>query len=95
MNAEHKAGINAMLVLVQMMPEEIVIEKLEAAMAQYKNLQLLHKPAEEIKEAHDEMGFCCMLLLVKMNGSEMNPFKMIQDLERISNIKDLHTPNQG
>lgn len=95
MNAENKAGINAMLVLVQMMPEDIVIEKLEAAMSQYKNLQLLHRSVEEIKQAQDEVGFCCMLLLVKINGSEKDPFKMIKDLERLSNIKDLHTPNKG
>jgi len=86
--------MNTLVVVAQMMPEHILISKVEEAIALYKEAQILKYPVEVIQDRQMDMGFYCLLLEIRITGNNKDPFAMTKEMDKIAKVYEMLNPNQ-
>ena len=85
----------AILVMAQMMPEDKLIEMVEKAIVNYKKACFIKASVESCKSLQDDMLFYMALLGIRNLGDVNDPFKQVEDIERVQRVYEMLNPGKS
>lgn len=84
----HESALNAILsLLAENIPEEMLLELLQSALDEYKEIRLLNKPEKEKKDAFHKLSTICLLILQKSSGQ--SAMESIEAFDKFQKVKEL------
>jgi hypothetical protein len=84
----------AILVMVQLIPEDVFLQKIEMSIDRYRDGISLKRPVEEMKELQHDIVFYASLFLTRYHGDEKDPFKLIKEFEAFKRVDEMLHPNK-
>jgi hypothetical protein len=85
----------AIIVMVQMVPEDLLLQQIEKSIDRYRDGITLKRPVEEMQDLQHDIAFYTSLFLTRYHGNEEDPFKLIKDFEAFERVdKMLHPSKQ-
>jgi len=83
---------NIMILMAGIMPKELIIERIEESIKEYKEACLLNNQKRK-DETWIHLALSCVLAISKTSGAD--PFKQIEFLNEVDQALKLLKPNQG
>jgi len=84
----------ALITAVMMAPEEFLVDQLKEAISQYDEAYKGNTSENDRKKIFERaLLFPCLMILIKCTGG--NPASLIQEIERIKNMRNLYDFNKG
>lgn len=82
--------IKMMAGMAKIIPIEMLIERLDDALAEYKQSQLIDETDEEkILHVHSSLQFACIMITMNMSLQDVSHEQMAKDLDHIDEARSL------